>query len=746
MQVLAVGLGGAGCRIVDRLYDHDRRSRIGCVDAIVVDTDVNTLTHLRHIPANERIYFPFLDQEDPAGILSNIDIEEVMTHIQRMDTFDIDAILICCGLGGNMVAIAPPLIAEIRQSYIEPIFVLATLPCLHEGKMRSAKAADDIETLEDLADATILFDNEIWYRKVKALLSVAGKEKTGIRVQHAHPVPSGTGPTAIRDNLNEHIARRVGILLRAGEFDESGMMEVAEVVLDAGELLNTLKSRGYAAIGYAVEELPSGWSGIFAGRHSSKYFIGASHQRAARIVTLAKSAVYDEISIACDLTSADKALVLIAGPSRELSVKGFQSVRKWIDRSIAGLEMRSGDYPVRNTKYVGIIVLLSGLRNIPRLDELRQIREEYLEECAIAEQEEQDVDVYVEEPEIWIGNEDVRSGEVFMKEEVYRRRDLSEPLQPDDPLGVDELWEVDSPGTAPAAEGVVSDDDGTQDSRRQQSPPDSGMRSVGVMNEPAGGSSADQLVDEMISFPGGKGASRQDASKLVDEMISLPGGKGAPRRDTSGELAIPPKPGRTVADITRQTEVSGIPAPKNSVFDAKTISLDKSPEKVSKSETGSLHLSSLPKADDSALGALDIRMSGSAMRANDGVFEDRVIRLRSDSARPSDDLLTRPGMRGLAPATRPKETVPGQGRFSPAFRPKETIPGQGKLSVIETSRVPGRGAAHKSDMRHTPKGVTESAAGDVPYKRYNNKNNTINERKKRSSYEIPDDLGIDWIK
>ncbi len=702
MQVLAVGLGGAGCRIVDRLYDHDTRSRIGCVDAIVIDTDVNTLTHLRHIPVNERIYFPLLDPDDPEGVLSNIDIEEVMTHIQRMDTFEIDAILICCGLGGSMVAIAPRLIAEIRQSYIEPIFVLATLPCLHEGKMRSAKAADDIEILEGLADATILFDNEIWYRKVKALLSVAGKEKTGIRAQaHTYPAPSGTGPAGIRDYLNEQIARRVGILLRAGEFDESGMMEVAEVVLDAGELLNTLKSRGYAAIGYAVEELPSGWSGIFAGRRSSNYFIGASHQRAARIVTLAKSAVYDEISIPCDLTSADKALVLIAGPSRELSVKGFQSVRKWIDRSIAGLEMRSGDYPVKNTKYVGIIILLAGLRNIPRLDELRQIREEYLEECALAEQ---NVELYMEEPDFWTGNESVRGGEVFMKEEVHRRKDLSEPLQPAGPLGVDELWEVDPAGAAPAAEGGVSDDDrvGLTQGMMNVTDPRSVTESPGVMNEQAGRSSVD---------------------KLVDEMISLPGGKGATRRDASGRLVIPPKPGRTVADITRQTEVGGIPAPKNSVFDAKAISLDKSPGKVSKSETGSVHISSMPKADDSALGALDIRMSGSAMRANDGVFENRVIRLRSDSARPSDDLLARHGMRGLAPATRPKESVPGQG----------------KLSVIETSQVSGRGAAHKNGVRHTSKGVPESPAGDLPYI-------PQNKRKKRSSYEVPDDLGIDWIK
>jgi tubulin-like protein CetZ len=53
------------------------------------------------------------------------------------------------------------------------------------------------------------------------------------------------------------------------------------------------------------------------------------------------------------------------------------TVRKWIDRSIAGLETRSGDYPVMNTKNVAIIIMLSGLENIPRITELKEIQIQY---------------------------------------------------------------------------------------------------------------------------------------------------------------------------------------------------------------------------------------------------------------------------------------------------------------------------------------------------------------------------------
>jgi hypothetical protein len=141
-----------------------------------------------------------------------------------------------------------------------------------------------------------------------------------------------------------------------------------------------MKGNGMVAVGYAAERLPNSWFDIFDRWRSARFFFEGATQRASRIVSLAKQAVYEDISIPCDLTSAEKALVLIAGPSRELSFKGFQTVRKWIDRSIAGLEMRSGDYPVKNTKFVGIIVMLSGLNNIPRLEEIRELREVYLVE------------------------------------------------------------------------------------------------------------------------------------------------------------------------------------------------------------------------------------------------------------------------------------------------------------------------------------------------------------------------------
>jgi tubulin-like protein CetZ len=380
MRVLAIGLGGAGARIVDTLYGQDLQGSIHCMAAIAVDFDADTLQRLKYLPPEGRIHFPPIDPTNPYDVGTTIDIEEVMTQIQQVDTIEIDSILLFAGLGGSMVDTAPHIIPELRKSFIEPIFGVVTLPCSGEGKKRSAKAADDIERLKPLVDAVILFDNDTWYRRIKDELAITDEKvaKKEIPKRLAKKILSQplNRKEYVYNILNTRIGRQMGLILHAGEFSEQGV-EVGEVVLDAGEVLNTLVGMGYVAIGYAAETLPGGYLKFLDRWRPASYFIQSSQNKASRIVSLAKKAIYEEVSIPCDLTSADKALVLIAGPSQELSMRGFQTVRKWIDRSIAGLEMRSGDYPIPNTRYVGIIVMLSGMQNIPRLTDLAQIREEY---------------------------------------------------------------------------------------------------------------------------------------------------------------------------------------------------------------------------------------------------------------------------------------------------------------------------------------------------------------------------------
>ncbi|MFA4825711.1 MAG: tubulin/FtsZ family protein [Methanoregula sp.] len=382
MRILAIGLGGAGCRIVNSLYAVDRRSsNVACVKAFAVDVDEATLAQLKGLPEDAKIYFPALDP-GPADAMgentqtATIDIGEIVSRVQNTEHGETDAIFICCGLGGSMVDVAPHIITALRNSVTEPIFGLITLPCLAEGERKSAKAADDIDMLSSLLDGIILFDNETWYKKIRSKKSTLVKKEKSFaeKMGFVKEQPALSPALATYLLLNDAIVKRISLILRAGEFKADGGLELAEVVLDSGEVLNTMKGMGFITIGYAVEHLPHDPLGFLSWLRPGGLLTDDHKKRASRIVELAKQAIYHEISTPCDMTSAHKALILVAGPSHELSMKGFMTVRKWIDRSIAGLETRSGDYPVVNTQNVAIIIMLSGLENIPRIDEIREIR------------------------------------------------------------------------------------------------------------------------------------------------------------------------------------------------------------------------------------------------------------------------------------------------------------------------------------------------------------------------------------
>jgi hypothetical protein len=90
MRILAIGLGGAGCRIVNNLYATDRRSsKVECVQALAVDVDTDTLTQLNGLPETAKLSFPPLDPEIQTGQMeesqtATIDVGEIVSHIHNI--------------------------------------------------------------------------------------------------------------------------------------------------------------------------------------------------------------------------------------------------------------------------------------------------------------------------------------------------------------------------------------------------------------------------------------------------------------------------------------------------------------------------------------------------------------------------------------------------------------------------------------------------------------------------------------
>lgn len=104
-----------------------------------------------------------------------------------------------------------------------------------------------------------------------------------------------------------------------------------------------------------------------------------------KIATLVRRAALGRLTVPCNIHSAERALVLVAGPPEHLDRKGLEKAKIWLEEQIAGVEVRAGDYPTRRTKYVAALVLLANVTDIPRVKELQRLAAEAKEEAEEAE-------------------------------------------------------------------------------------------------------------------------------------------------------------------------------------------------------------------------------------------------------------------------------------------------------------------------------------------------------------------------
>jgi cell division GTPase FtsZ len=166
------------------------------------------------------------------------------------------------------------------------------------------------------------------------------------------------------------------------------------MVVDSSEIINTLRGGGITSVGYAISDVISTRTkqqrGIFGGlKENIKDKFGGKKEaneqvlmgedRSAKIVGLVRRAMLGRLTLPCDYSTAERALVLVAGPPDEMDRKGVEKAKSWVEENIAGVEVRGGDYPV-NSEYVAAVVMLATVGNAPRIKELLDIAKETKEE------------------------------------------------------------------------------------------------------------------------------------------------------------------------------------------------------------------------------------------------------------------------------------------------------------------------------------------------------------------------------
>ncbi len=355
MKLAMIGFGQAGGKVLDKFLEYDNRTGGDIVNsAIAINTAKADLLGLEWVPEENRVLIGQTrvkghgvgaDNELGAQIAEE-DIDEIQGAIDRVPVHDIDAFLIIAGLGGGTGSGGAPVLAKhLGQLYTEPVYGLGILPSNDEGGIYTLNAARSLQTFIGEADNLLVFDNDAWRR-------------TGESIEGSY------------DEINEEIVTRFGLMFNAGEVDPGD--EVGESIVDSSEIINTLRSGGIATIGYARQDLDVDRGGLLSRFTSSNNDIDTA-EKTNRITSLVRKATLGRLTLPCELDGIERALVVVSGPPNHLNRKGIEYGRKWIEEQTGSMEVRGGDYPIRNAQSVACTVLLSGVTDVPRIKELQQV-------------------------------------------------------------------------------------------------------------------------------------------------------------------------------------------------------------------------------------------------------------------------------------------------------------------------------------------------------------------------------------
>ena len=368
MRVFFIGFGQAGGKIVDMFMEQDKRAPVRSFRGIAVNTARTDLMGLKNIELRDRILIGQTvvkghgvgtDNVTGAKITAD-EIDSIINTIDTRGTHDIDAFVVCAGLGGGTGSGGSPVLCRhLKRIYREPVYALGILPAPEEGRLYSYNAARSLSTLVNEADNTFIFDNSAW-------------KNEGESVRTAY------------ERLNDEIVRRFGVLFRAGEVGKNG---VGEMVVDSSEIINTLRGGGVTSVGYAISEKVTksvqqkkGFLGGFSvKKKEATEEVLTGEDKSAKVIGLVRRAMLGRLTLPCDYTTAERALVLIAGPPDEMYRKGVEKSKSWVEENIAGVEVRGGDYPTESSKIAAVVVLAT-IGDAPRIRELLEIAKETKED------------------------------------------------------------------------------------------------------------------------------------------------------------------------------------------------------------------------------------------------------------------------------------------------------------------------------------------------------------------------------
>jgi len=154
--IKVVGLGGAGCNVLDRLH----RDGQGPWELVAVNTDSQALAVSAapvKIQAGSGVTRGLGAGGDPemGAQAAHESVEDLRQALEGAA-----AVFLCVGLGGGTGSGAAPLLASLAREREALVVVFATMPFGFEGRRRQAQAEEALEALRQSADVVVCFEND----------------------------------------------------------------------------------------------------------------------------------------------------------------------------------------------------------------------------------------------------------------------------------------------------------------------------------------------------------------------------------------------------------------------------------------------------------------------------------------------------------------------------------------------------------------------------------------------------------
>lgn len=372
MRLAVVGVGGAGSRVVNRLLAVEAASgrTLSNGNALLVTSREPAFDTAERVPTDRRLTVGDVHEAVDGGTDGDPDLGAEIARQERggivrafdaIDLHRVDGVLVVAGLAGGTGGGAGAVVVDQLQAVCdEPVYAVGILPAESEGRRAALTAARSLQSFVDRADNVVAFDNDAW-------LADDGSADAG----------SADASDGAFRRANAALAERLVTVFAAGEFDDGATPENR---LDPSDIARTLDTGGVSTIGYASTEVPRAggvrsWIDAVWRRLPGVADRVADEEPttdAAKVDRLVRRAARSELTLPCAVSSADRALVLLSGPPRALSRKGFESGRYWVEEEADVVDVRAGDEPHGGSNSLTVTVVFSNVTDVPRIDAMQE--------------------------------------------------------------------------------------------------------------------------------------------------------------------------------------------------------------------------------------------------------------------------------------------------------------------------------------------------------------------------------------